>query len=168
MKKRCTNNNCRKTFVVKEDTTSCPYCFKWYPRLHNRTAEDVSWDKAMNSFLKNNYNGDTRSSVLSLMSKHIEFLGSEPTGVYIIDYSFNKVGVIKAVRRWTGRGLKESKELVDSAPVLIDSDEIVENYSRNVLREDLLNIYKLTEGDPIANFTKELDEAGCYYKLIYT
>ena len=36
--------------------------------------------------------------------------------VILADFGANKVGVIKAVREITGLGLKEAKDLVDSAP----------------------------------------------------
>ncbi len=36
--------------------------------------------------------------------------------VVLADFGANKVGVIKAVREITGLGLKEAKDLVDSAP----------------------------------------------------
>ena len=36
--------------------------------------------------------------------------------VVLSDFGANKVGVIKAVREITGLGLKEAKDLVDSAP----------------------------------------------------
>ena len=33
MKKKCTNNKCRKVFVVKAKNVKCPYYGKKYPRL---------------------------------------------------------------------------------------------------------------------------------------
>ncbi|AMA64864.1 50S ribosomal protein L7/L12 [Candidatus Arsenophonus lipoptenae] len=39
--------------------------------------------------------------------------------IILSDIGVNKVAVIKAVRKATGLGLKESKDMVDSAPVTI-------------------------------------------------
>ena len=40
MKKKCTNNKCRKVFVVKNQNVSCPYCGKKYPRLGTSSPQN--------------------------------------------------------------------------------------------------------------------------------
>ena len=40
MKKKCTNNKCRKVFVVKTQNVSCPYCGKKYPRLGTSSPQN--------------------------------------------------------------------------------------------------------------------------------
>ena len=52
----------------------------------------------------------------------------------------NKIAAIKVVRAITGLGLKEAKELVEKAPVVVKD---------GLSKED------------VENFTKQLEEAGC-------
>jgi large subunit ribosomal protein L7/L12 len=59
--------------------------------------------------------------------------------VILADIGANKVNVIKAVRAITGLGLKEAKDLVESAPAAIK---------------------EAVSKDEAAKFRKELEEAG--------
>lgn len=161
MRKRCTNNKCRKYFVVKENTSCCPYCGKKYPRLQgalsnkgdcNTDLHDEFWDKEISTL---------RMFLAGMPSMKVT------KGVYLIDYeSFNKIKIIKTVRKWTGLGLKETKELVESVPVLIESSSITFNHLNSSLNE-LAGEWIAPAGNSLECFTKELDETGCLYKIIY-
>ena len=54
MKKRCTNNKCRKNFVVKENSSYCLYCNRKYPRLQGSllTKGDCNKDISANFWNK--------------------------------------------------------------------------------------------------------------------
>ena len=87
---------------------------------------------------------------------------------YEIDYeSFNKIKIIKTVRKWTGLGLKETKELVESAPVLIETRNITFNHLNSSLNE-LTGEWITQTGNPLVCFTRELNETDCLYKIIYS
>lgn len=56
--------------------------------------------------------------------------------MYLVNYDVsNKIKIIRAVRKWTGLGLKETKELVESAPVLIETRNITFNHLNSSLNE---------------------------------
>ena len=162
MKKKCTNNKCRKNFVVKENTSCCPYCGKKYPRLHgallakgdcNKDMSADFWDKEIKSLRR-----------LLAGMPYMEV----PKGVYLVNYDIsNKIKIIRAVRKWTGLGLKETKELVESAPVLIETSNITFNHLNSSLNE-LTGEWITQMGNPLDCFTRELDEKGCLYKIIYS
>jgi large subunit ribosomal protein L7/L12 len=59
--------------------------------------------------------------------------------IILADFGANKVNVIKAVRAITGLGLKEAKDLVESAPAAVK---------------------EAVSKDDAAKFKKELEEAG--------
>ena len=48
------------------------------------------------------------------------FFGDMTVKVRLISYNDRKIAAIKTVRNWISLGLKESKDLVESAPVVID------------------------------------------------
>ncbi|CAL4318066.1 50S ribosomal protein L7/L12 [Buchnera aphidicola (Eriosoma grossulariae)] len=56
--------------------------------------------------------------------------------VFLKSIGSNKVSIIKAVRSATGLGLKESKDLVESAPTII---------KENISKEDADNLKKILE-----------------------
>lgn len=135
MKKRCTNNICRKNFIVNAKTVGCPYCGKKYPRLNSTFINNKAKNK--------------------------------PRGIYLLEpEQANKVATIKIVRKWTGKGLKEAKEIVDSAPILIGADEIGFYYLNPSIAR-LTGGLAIPNGSPVNYFTKELDEEGCLYEIIY-
>lgn len=64
--------------------------------------------------------------------------------VVLASFGDNKVGAIKAVRAITGQGLKEAKEMVESAPATV---------KEGVSKEDA------------EEMKKQLEEAGCTIEL---
>lgn len=162
MKKKCTNNKCRKNFVVKENTSCCPYCGKKYPRLHGALLAKGDCNKDMSAdFL------DKEIKSLRRLLTGMPYM-EVPKGVYLVNYDIsNKIKVIRAVRKWTGLGLKETKELVESAPVLIETSNITFNHLNSSLNE-LKGEWITPTGNPLDCFTRELAETGCLYKIIYS
>lgn len=162
MKKKCTSNKCRKNFVVKENTSCCPYCGKKYPRLHGALLAKGDCNKDMSAdFL------DKEIKSLRRLLTGMPYM-EVPKGVYLVNYDIsNKIKIIRAVRKWTGLGLKETKELVESAPVLIETNNITFNHLNSSLNE-LTGEWITQMGNPLDCFTRELDETGCLYKIIYS
>lgn len=69
--------------------------------------------------------------------------------VWLINFGAQKIKVVKVVKSITGLGLKEAKELVESAPVSIiqtDSEEIAQSAYNDLLAEggvaEIRHIYK--------------------------
>lgn len=164
MKKRCTNNKCREYFTIKTDTASCPYCGKKYPRLRNNLTinKEDGWKKNSVSSIR----GNAETTSLKMFPTQ-RTLNKTPKGVYLIYFeSFNKIGIIKTVKKWTGRGLKDSKKLVESAPVLIETRELAFTCLNSEI-DELKGKIVIPKSFPLECFTKELDEIGCIYKIIY-
>lgn len=84
--------NCGKTLV--EEALFCPHCGA---KLNN---EEMIKNQIDESDINN-----------EMMTDKLDVL--------LTDIGNNKVKVIKVVREWTGLGLKEAKELVEKAPVLM-------------------------------------------------
>lgn len=167
MRKRCTNNKCRRIFSVKVETVCCPFCGKLYPRLHTNHYEDFTIEK-------HNLPGFI-GSISNISSECLEMLKAfaaesnrkrEPRGIFVSEFTkINKINLIRIVRKWTGRGLKESKDLVESAPFLINAKEISFNYLNSSM-DDLNGKWSIPAKSPIEGFTAELDEIGCLYRII--
>lgn len=66
-------------------------------------------------------NGASASNALSLTEKVFELLPEskkpEMWSVWLLSYGENKIQCIRVVRQFTDLGLKDAKELVESAPV---------------------------------------------------
>lgn len=145
MQKKCTNSKCRKTFIADNAGKRCPFCGKLYPRL------------ALNA----NNTSQNKTNALRKITKASK---NKSRSLYIKDIGERKVDMIKAVRKWTGKGLKESKELVESAPVCIVESDI----SFCVPGSSIENgEFTVSEGDLIEIMAKELLEAGCHCAIIY-
>lgn len=166
MKKRCTNNMCRKNFTVKPDTICCPFCGKKYPRLkcheNKRNKENI-----MPNFAEclSNLSAESLELLKSIAATNVK--RKEPKGVYISNFDDNeKINLLKTVRRWTGKGLKESKDLIESVPVFIEAKDISFNYLNSAMNE-LGGKLMTPFGNPIEGFTSELATFGCQYKVVF-
>jgi ribosomal protein L7/L12 len=82
----------------------CPGCFA--PLDANRGA-----------ISKCRYCGTTLA--LHAPAAPVPVVAPAPGSLYIEDGGPNKISVIKVIREHTGLGLKEAKDLVESAPVLV-------------------------------------------------
>jgi len=62
------------------------------------------------------------NSVLHQLTEQLftHIMGDEMVKVRLLSFNDKKIQTIKTVREWTGLGLKESKELVERAPVAFD------------------------------------------------
>lgn len=173
MRKVCTNNKCGKTFVVKDNTRSCSYRGKEYTRLRIKITNDGDkcsqmnlWDPFVDkeiNYIRRLLAGMPNKEVSPKKEPHKK----TPKGVYLLDHGSSWLKTASKVRKWTGMGLMEVKELVYSAPVFIDSSKITYNHLNSTFDESA-GVWIPPEDDPLTSFTKDLDEVGCRYRIIYS
>ena len=147
MKKKCTNNKCRKVFVVKAKNVKCPYCGKKYPRLKDA--------KAVNK----EYNMNDRKLLIGTSSRNY-YKGVRISGRGCPN---TKIRLLLKIREWTGKGLLETKKLIDSDSFFIGAEEISNNHPKMAKIDSKRGLHIES---PLKGFTKELDELGCLYEVV--